>query len=70
MLTIFLYRGLSRLQVLTVPESQYAISHQPGMLPQDVRVLRGPYILLRSIELPSRRLPKDSPQEQIPSTNL
>lgn len=69
-LSISFYRGLSRLQVLTVPEPQYAISHQSGMLPQDVRVLRGPYFLLRPVQLPSRRLPEDSTQEQIPSTNL
>lgn len=39
-------RGLPRLQVLAVSQPEYAISHQPRMLPQDVRVLRRPNILL------------------------
>jgi hypothetical protein len=48
-LTLFFLRGLPRLQVLAVPEPEHALSHQPGMLPQDVRVLRRPHLLIGSL---------------------
>ena len=41
-------RGLPRLQVLAVSEPEHAIPDQPGVLPQDVRVLRRPNLLVWS----------------------
>jgi len=40
------------------------------MLPQDVRVLRGPHILIRSLQLSRRRLPKDTAQKPVPRPDL
>ena len=51
-----LSRGLPRLQILAILESQHAIPHQPRMLPQDVRVLRGSDILVWPSELPCCRV--------------
>lgn len=63
-------RGLSRLQVVAVPQPEHAIPHQPGVLPQDVRVLRRSNILFGASQLPSSRLPKNPTQEQVPPADL
>lgn len=40
------------------------------MLPQDVRVLRGPDLLVRSLELPRRRMQQDAAEEPISDTDF
>ena len=46
MVTSF-YRYLPGLQIFPLPEPEYEVPNKPGMLPQNVRVLRRPHILFR-----------------------
>jgi hypothetical protein len=48
MLTASFRRHLPSMQVLTVPQPPYAFSGESRVLPQDVRVMRRPYLLAGS----------------------
>lgn len=63
-------RGLPCLQILAVSKPWHAVPDQPRMLPQDVRVVRGPDFLVWALELPRRRMQQDTPQEPIPDTDI
>lgn len=63
-------RGVPCLQILPLPEPGHAISHQSRMLPQDVRVLRGPNLLLRPRELSRGGLSQDPAQEPISQADI
>lgn len=65
-----LYRGLPRLQIFAVLEPGHAISYQPRMLPQNVRVVRGQDILFRARELPRSGLSQDSEKESISQADI
>ena len=43
-------------QILPLSQPEHAIPRQSRMLPQDVRILRRPYLLFRTRTVPCRRL--------------
>lgn len=68
--TLTVSRGVPCLQILAVSEPRHAISHQSRMLPQDVRVLRGPDLLLRPRELSCGGLSQDLAQEPVSQADI
>ncbi len=63
-------RRLPRLQILPLPQPQPSLPHQPGMLPQDVRILRRPALQLGPGPVPRSRLRAHPPQSPLPETSL
>ena len=63
-------RHLPRLQILPLPQPIHALPREPGMLPQDVRILRRPHLLARPRPLPRRRLRPHPAQSPLPPPNL
>ena len=63
-------RDLPRVQIEPLPQPVPPLPRQPGMLPQDVRVLRGPPLLPRPRPLPHQRLWQNTTQTPLPDTDL
>ena len=58
-------RNLPRLQIQPLPQPLPPLPGEPGMLPQNVRVLRRPPLLARPRAVPHQRLRKNTPQTPV-----
>ena len=67
---IRLRRNLSRMQKQSLPQRLTPLPRQPSMLPQNVRVLRGPPLLPRSSTMSHTKMSRNTSKKSIPPTDF